>query len=93
MIKNIEKVDKVGSKASLVQLCQLEFQVKMPCLILAFIAFLLVSKAEAVGSACPHPSVPFAAKYSNLTGGPDQVESIFTGRYDVFGNKFLNVKC
>ena len=33
--------------------------------------FTLVSSRES-SSNCPHPSVPFAAKYINVTGGPDQ---------------------
>ena len=33
--------------------------------------FTLVSSQES-SSNCPHPSVPFAAKYINVTGGPDQ---------------------
>lgn len=36
-------------------------------------AYMFVKNCEAAGN-CPHPSVPFAAKYSNLTGGPDQVK-------------------
>jgi len=33
-----------------------------------------VVASEAVDN-CPHPAVPFAAKYSNVTGGPNQVRN------------------
>ena len=42
--------------------------------VLLCIAFVCVDKVEAVEDKCPHPSVPFAARYVNVTGGLDQVK-------------------
>ena len=58
---------------------------------LSFFVCLTTPSAWAADSAlnCPHPSVPLAAKYTNITGGPDQtswkVKYTCDSGYSLFG--------
>ena len=71
------------------------------CLLTSLVSFLFfvtrtvnVSAAELDirGSRCPHPSVPYASTYQNISGGPDdlsgswKIKYICDNGYELFGN-------
>jgi len=62
--------------------------------ILLYVTRTIVSTAELDirGSRCPHPSVPYASIYQNISGGPDDISGswkikyICDNGYELFGN-------
>ena len=63
-------------------------------LIFLYVTRTIVSAAELDirGSRCPHPSVPYASIYQNISGGPDdtsgswKIKYICDNGYELFGN-------
>ena len=63
-------------------------------LLLCVTRTVVVSAAELDirGSRCPHPSVPYASTYQNISGGPDdlsgswKIKYICDNGYELFGN-------
>ena len=71
------------------------------CLLTSLVSlFLFVTRTVVVsaaeldirGSRCPHPSVPYASTYQNISGGPDdlsgswKIKYICDNGYELFGN-------